>query len=197
MSDRILIIGKGVTQQLSSDLMGHFSQVKMIVSSDQSNLPFEVVQQLLMFQSQSHVKIDFMQINAPDESSFNDLLSFHIGLMLGDRENEIAILSDDPSIDAVIEFGKNVGYKVQRMGSGSKAPARNVAASAPQSAPAPQPAPQPVPQPALQPAPQPVTPQPAPQQAPQEPQQAPKKDPNTNKRLISTLIGGSSGLMGK
>ena len=187
MSDRILIIGKGVTQQLSSDLMGHFSQVKMIVSTDQSNLPFEVVQQLLMFQAQSHVKIDFLQLNAPDEAAFNDLLSFHIGLMLGDRDNEIAILSDDPTIDPVIEFGKNVGYKVQRMGSGSKVPVRNVAASAPQPAPQPVPAPQPAPQPA-------PVPQPAPQEQAAQPE---KRDPNKNKRLISTLIGGSSGLMGR
>lgn len=200
MSERILIIGRGVSQQLSSDLMSRFQKVKMLVESNQ-NLPIEVVSQLLLLQSQLNIKIDFLQLDSNTNEEYNDLLAFQIGLLLSDIDNEIAILTDDIGIDPVIEFGKTNGFKIQRMSAGG-----TVAQSASQIArPAPAPItpskPAPQPTPISQPAPTPSVAQPAPQ--PQTTAQttdnsaSQKKDPNNNKRLISTLIGGSSGLMGR
>lgn len=183
MSERILVIGKGATQQLSPDIMSHFQQVKMIVDSGQSSMPLEVVSQLLFLQSQLQLKIDFIQLQSSSDAEYYQLLSFQLGLFMANHENEVAFLSEDGSIDSVIEFAKNSGFKIQRM--------NGTGAQIAQPKAAPQQRQEPVAEAA--PAPQPAAPAPQPASAPQA---AAKKDSNTNKRLISTLIGGSSGLMG-
>ncbi len=180
MSERILVINKGASQQLSPDVMSHFQQVKMIVGSDQSSMPLEVVSQLLFLQSQLQMKIDFIQMQSNSDAEYYQILSFQLGLFMADPENEVAVLSEDDSIDSVIEYAKNAGFKIQRMtGTGAQV-AQTKAAQPARREP--------------EPAPQPAAPQPAAQAQPAA--QPAKKDANTNKRLISTLIGGSSGLMG-
>ena len=166
MAERILVIGKGASQQLSADIMSHFQQVKMVVGGGQNSMPLEMVSQLLFLQSQCNLKIDFLQFQTNTDEEYNRILSFQLGLFLMDPENEVALLSNDPSIDPVVEC---------------------TGAIKPQGAPAAmKPAPQPMPQPQVAQAPQPQVAQPAQPAAPK----------STNKKLISTLIGGSSGLMG-
>ncbi len=181
MAERILVIGKGATQQLSPDIMNHFQEVKLIISGDQSSMPIQVVSQLLMLQAQCSLKFDFLQLQASNDEEYHRILAFQLGIFLMDPENEVALLSNDPSIDSVIEYGKNLGFKIQRMeGNGSfSMPSMKQQPKMQQAMPQPQAAPQPMPQAA----PQPAAPQPAPQKS-------------TNKKLISTLIGGSAGLMG-
>ncbi len=179
MAERILVIGKGASQQLSADIMSHFQQVKMVVGGGQNSMPLEMVSQLLFLQSQCNLKIDFLQFQTNTDEEYNRILSFQLGLFLMDPENEVALLSNDPSIDPVVEYAKNLGYRLQRM--------ESTGAIKPQGAPAAmKPAPQPMPQPQVAQAPQPQVAQPAQPAAPK----------STNKKLISTLIGGSSGLMG-
>jgi hypothetical protein len=183
MAERILVIGKGATQQLSPDIMNHFQEVKLIISGDQSSMPIQVVSQLLMLQQQCSLKIDFLQLQAGNDEEYHRILAFQLGVFLMDPENEVALLSNDPSIDCVIEYGKNLGFKIQRMeGNGSVSMASMKPQPKMQQA-MPQPQPQPMPQAAPQPA-------AAPQQA------AAPQPKSTNKKLISTLIGGSVGLMG-
>lgn len=115
MSDKILIIGKGVSQQLSPDAMRSYTQVKMVITSGQNALSLEVVSQMLFLQSQLNIKIEFLQIqgNSPDQEKL--LLSFQFGLLLKDKGNEIAYLSNDSSIDNVIASAQKLGLKVNRI----------------------------------------------------------------------------------
>ena len=190
MSDRILVIGKGYAQTLSPDIISHFGQVKLIISGGQNNLPLETVQQLMFLQSMSQIRIDFVKMDCPD-ATYNSVLAYQLGLYMNDRENEVALLSDDNALDPVMDYARSQGYKIQRMPSGGAPANFNSAPVAMQQRS------QPVQQPAQQPAaaPQPA-PQPAPEAAPAQAQQPEQKKTGGNKRLISSLIGGSSGLMG-
>ncbi len=188
MSDRILVIGKGYAQTLSPDIISHFGQLKLIMSGGQNNLPIETVQQLMFLQSMSQIRIDFVKMDCSD-ANYNSVLAYQLGLYMNDRENEVALLSDDNALDPVLDYARAQGYKIQRMPSGGSPANFNSAPVAMQqrSQPVQQPAPQPAPAPA---------PQPAQEAAPAPAAQPEQKKAGGNKRLISSLIGGSSGLMG-
>lgn len=113
MSDKILIIGKNVSQQPSS--INNYTQVKMVVSGNQSNFSFEVVQQLLVLQSQFNMKIDFLQLQAGTADQEAMLLSFQFGLLLKDKANEITYFSPDPALDNLIDQAQKLGLNVKRI----------------------------------------------------------------------------------
>lgn len=191
MPNRILIIGSDFSQEMPSGMMDRFSNVKMIVNKGKNSMSMEMVSQLLMIQSQYKIQIDLVQIDSKDREDFNMQFALRLGLLLSEDDVEITFLSDDSTFDHIFEVCKDLHLRVSRM---SALGSDNGVSTAKEETPAPsfsrrrQPEPEPEPEPEPRPAPQPRRP------AKPEPAPAPASGADRNRKLISSLLGGSKAL---
>ena len=196
MPNRILIIGSDFSQEMPSGMMDRFSNVKMIVNKGKNSMSMEMVSQLLMIQSQYKIQIDLVQIDSKDREDFNMQFALRLGLLLSEDDVEITFLSDDTTFDHIFEVCKDLHLRVSRM---SALGSDNGVSTAKDETPAPsfsrrrQPEPEPEPKPEPEPEPEPE-PRPAPQaRRPAKPEPA-ASGADRNRKLISSLLGGSKAL---
>ena len=116
MANRILIINNDSAQDLPLSVMDRFQQVMLIVGKGQSNLPVEVVSQLLMAQAQYKVQIELVSLKNTNKAVFD----LHFAMQLGrlferNQDSQFTILSSDTTFDSLIVTCKEQGMKINRV----------------------------------------------------------------------------------
>ena len=116
MANRILIINNDSAQDLPLSVMDRFQQVMLIVGKGQSNLPVEVVSQLLMAQAQYKVQIELVSLKNTNKAVFD----LHFAMQLGrlferNQDSPFTILSSDTTFDSLIVTCKEQGMKINRV----------------------------------------------------------------------------------
>ena len=116
MANRILIINNDSAQDLPLSVMDRFQQVMLIVGKGQSNLPVEVVSQLLMAQAQYKVQIELVSLKNTNKAVFD----LHFAMQLGrlferNQDSQFTILSSDTTFDTLIVTCKEQGMKINRV----------------------------------------------------------------------------------
>lgn len=116
MANRILIINNDSAQDLPLSVMDRFQQVMLIVGKGQSNLPVEVVSQLLMAQAQYKVQIDLVSLKNTNKAVFDLHFAMHLGrLFERNQDSQFTILSSDTTFDSLIVTCKEQGMKINRV----------------------------------------------------------------------------------
>ena len=116
MANRILIINNDSAQDLPLSVMDRFQQVMLSVGKGQSNLPVEVVSQLLMAQAQYKVQIELVSLKNTNKAVFD----LHFAMQLGrlferNQDSQFTILSSDTTFDSLIVTCKEQGMKINRV----------------------------------------------------------------------------------
>ena len=116
MANRILIINNDSAQELPLSVMDRFQQVMLVVGKGQSNLPVEVVGQLLLAQSQYKVQIELVSLKNTNKAVFD----LHFAMQLGrlferNQDSQFTILSSDTTFDTLIVTCKEQGMKINRV----------------------------------------------------------------------------------
>lgn len=116
MANRILIINNDSAQDLPLSVMDRFQQVMLIVGKGQSNLPVEVVSQLLMAQAQYKVQIELVSLKNTNKAVFDLHFAMHLGrLFERNQDSQFTILSSDTTFDSLIVTCKEQGMKINRV----------------------------------------------------------------------------------
>ena len=116
MANRILIINNDSAQDLPLSVMDRFQQVMLIVGKGQSNLPVEVVSQLLMAQAQYKVQIELVSLKNTNKAVFDLHFAMHLGrLFERNQDSQFTILSSDTTFDTLIVTCKEQGMKINRV----------------------------------------------------------------------------------
>ena len=116
MANRILIINNDSAQDLPLSVMDRFQQVMLIVGKGQSNLPVEVVSQLLMAQAQYKVQIELVSLKNTNKAVFDLYFAMHLGrLFERNQDSQFTILSSDTTFDSLIVTCKEQGMKINRV----------------------------------------------------------------------------------
>ena len=116
MANRILIINNDSAQDLPLSVMDRFQQVMLIVGKGQSNLPVEVVSQLLMAQAQYKVQIELVSLKNTNKAVFDLHFAMHLGrLFERNQDSQFTILSSDTTFDSLFVTCKEQGMKINRV----------------------------------------------------------------------------------
>jgi hypothetical protein len=116
MANRILIINNDSAQELPLSVMDRFQQVMLVVGKGQSNLPVEVVGQLLLAQSQYKVQIELVSLKNTNKNVFDLHFAMHLGrLFERNPDSQFTILSSDTTFDTLIVTCKEQGMKINRV----------------------------------------------------------------------------------
>ena len=116
MANRILIINNDSAQDLPLSVMDRFQQVMLIVGKGQSNLPVEVVSQLLMAQAQYKVQIELVSLKNTNKAVFDLHFAMHLGrLFERNQDSQFTILSSDTTFESLIVTCKEQGMKINRV----------------------------------------------------------------------------------
>ena len=116
MANRILIINNDSAQELPLSVMDRFHQVMLVVGKGQSNLPVEIVSQLLLAQAQYKVQIELVSLKNTNKAVFD----LHFAMQLGrlferNPDSQFTILSSDTTFDTLIVTCKEQGMKINRV----------------------------------------------------------------------------------
>ena len=116
MANRILIINNDSAQELPLSVMDRFQQVMLVVGKGQSNLPVEIVSQLLLAQAQYKVQIELVSLKNTNKAVFD----LHFAMQLGrlferNPDSQFTILSSDTTFDTLIVTCKEQGMKINRV----------------------------------------------------------------------------------
>lgn len=113
MANRILIIHNERATELPMSVMDRFQQVLLVVGKDQSNLPLEMVSQLLLAQSQYKVQIDLLALKG---GPFELLFALQLGRLIERHpEGQFTLLSPDNGLDGLIQSCKDQGIRLNRV----------------------------------------------------------------------------------
>lgn len=113
MANRILIIHNERATELPMSVMDRFQQVLLVVGKDQSNLPLEIVSQLLMAQAQYKVQIELLALKG---AAFELLFALQLGRLIERHpEGQFTLLSPDNGLDGLIQSCKDQGIRLNRV----------------------------------------------------------------------------------
>lgn len=113
MANRILIIHNERATELPMSMMDRFQQILLVVGKDQSNLPLEIVSQLLLAQAQYKVQIELLALKG---APFELLFALQLGRLIERHpEGQFTLLSPDNGLDGLIQSCKDQGIRLNRV----------------------------------------------------------------------------------